>query len=141
MSYAGETKELDFMDLPVRIDLSLRKGDSYRQGWTIKADTGAGATAIDFTNVTFTLGIDDEDGTSKVTGTEDTTSWTKSGVSVDDADAGQITLCLAAADAGALAAGEYTYEVKATWSAGDASWPSLVKTLFAGRLTIEPDTI
>lgn len=129
------------MDLPQRIDLSLRKGDAYRQGWTLKADTGSGATAIDLTNVTFVLGIDDEDGTSKVTGTEDTTSWTKSGVSVDDADAGQITLCLASADAGALTAGEYTYEVKATWAAGDASWPSLVKTIFAGRLTIEPDTI
>lgn len=141
MSLAGATKELDFMDLPLRVDLSLRKGDAYRQGWTLKADTGSGATAIDLTNVTFTLGVDDEDGTSKLTGTEDTATWTDSGVNVDSAAAGQITLCLASADAGALDAGEYTYEVKATWAAGDASWPSLVKTLFAGRLTIESDDI
>jgi len=140
MGVAGHTRELDMMDLPLQLDISVRAGDTYRQGWTLQVDNGSGPEPMDVTNVEFTLAIYDTDGVERVAGTEQTAGFTESGINVDSGVDGQITVNIADADTAELESGVYAYEIVAEWSPIDPTWPSLTKTLFVGHIIIEPDT-
>jgi hypothetical protein len=131
----AETITIDLNSLPQTENISLPLGDSYRRQWALERDTGT-AAAVSLTSVTWTLIVwDKQGGTAKLSKTT-TAVWTASGVHVDSAAAGQFSVYVLAADVTALGVGDWYYEVEATFPAGHADFPSLVKTLFKGAFVV-----
>ncbi len=135
----AETLTVNLNDLPEVVNISVPIGNSYRRQWTFERDTGT-AAAVSLTSVTWTLIIStDRDGTVKLSKTT-TAVWTASGVYIDSAAAGQLTVYVLASDVTTLAVGSWFYQVVATFPSGHADFPSLVKTLFEGTFTVVKDT-
>lgn len=135
----AETVEVDVNSLPLTVDIGVTIGDAYRKLWTLQRDTGT-AAAVSLTDVTWTLIIStDTDGTVKLSKTV-TTGWTASGIHVDTAASGQFSVYVLAADVATLTAGDYYYEVVATFGSSHSDFPSVVKTLFNGRFSVRPNT-
>jgi len=125
--------------LPHPLSISIPIGDSYRKQWTLQRDTGT-AAAVSLTGITWSFIVSTtQDGTAELSKTT-TADWTASGIHVDTAAGGQFTVYLLAADVTTLAKGDHYYEVVATFASDHADFPSMVKTLFAGALTIKSDT-
>lgn len=137
----AQTIEVQVNALPHTQDISIPLGDSYRKLWTLQRDTGS-AAAVSLTSVTWTLIVSSQQGgTVLLTKTTDT-DWTVSGIHVDSAAAGQFSVYLLAADVTTYIGvrdGAY-YEVVATFPAGHADFPGMVKTLLAGAVTVREDT-
>ena len=125
---------------PYVLDISLLHGKSYRRLWTLER-TSTVTAAVSLTGVTWTLKIYDapSGGTAKLSKTT-TADFTASGIYVDSEANGQFTVYLLAADVETfLPPGSYYYEVTATFGASHADFPSQVKTLLKGSLTITAD--
>jgi hypothetical protein len=134
---AATTIAIDINDLPLELDCTVLHGDSYRGLWTLQRQSSSGTAAVSLTSVTWTLMVYDQPtgGTVKLSKTT-TAVWTASGVYVDSPANGQFTVYLLSTDVEGLAAGNYYYEVAATFPAAHADFPSMVKTLLKGQLTI-----
>lgn len=136
----AKTHTVDVNQLPHVENISIPLGDSYRKLWTLQRDTGT-AAAVSLTSVTWTLIVSDKRGGTALLSKTTTAVWTASGVYIDSAANGQATVYLLAADVTTIGvrSGAY-YEVQATFPADHASFPSMVKTLIAGSLTVLEDT-
>jgi hypothetical protein len=133
----GTTITVDINDLPLELNAEVIHGDAYRKLWTLQRQSSAGTAAVSLTNVTWALMVYDQPsgGTVKLSKTA-TAVWTASGIYVDSAANGQFTVYLLSTDVQGLCAGNYYYEVTATFPAGHADLPSMIKTLLKGQLTI-----
>jgi len=136
----AQTIEVDINDLPHTVNITVPIGDSYRRLWTLQRDTGT-AAAVSLTSVTWTLIVSDKRGGTALLSKTTTSDWTASGIHVDTAASGTFTVYLLAADVTTIGvrAGAY-YEVVATFPSGHTDFPSMVKTLLAGTLTVREDT-
>lgn len=136
----AQTHSVDVNALPHIENISLPLGDSYRKLWTLQRDTGT-AAAVSLTDVTWTLIVSDKRGGTALLSKTTTTDWTASGVHIDTAASGQFSVYLIGSDVTTIGvrSGAY-YEVVATFPSGHADFPSMVKTLIAGSLTVREDT-
>lgn len=137
---SAQTIEVAVNALPHVVDISVPLGDSYRKLWTLKRDTGS-AAVVDLTSVTWSLIVSSAQGGTALLTKTTTTDWTASGIHVDTAASGTFSVYLLAADVTTLGVrdGAY-YEVVATFPAAHADFPSMVKTLLAGAVTVREDT-
>ena len=136
----AETKTVQVNDLPQVVNITVPIGDSYRKLWTLQRDTGT-AAAVVLTDVTWTLIVSTAPGGTVLLSKTVTTDWLTSGIHVDTAASGQFSVYILAADVTTIGLRSAAYyEVVATFPAAHAQFPSLVKTLFAGRLTVLEDT-
>ena len=123
---------------PFQRDIELPDGNGHMDKLTLQLNS----TALVLTSVSFALTVsDDRGGTSELTGAAVADTSGSSGIIVDDAEAGQITLWLAPADVTALGEGVHYYQVVATFPADHAELPNLVRCLIAGELEITEDAV
>jgi hypothetical protein len=136
----AQTHSVDVNALPHIENISLPIGDAYRKLWTLQRDTGT-AAAVSLTSVTWTLIVSDKRGGTELLSKTTTSDWTASGVHIDTAASGQFSVYLIGSDVTTIGvrSGAY-YEVVATFPSGHADFPSMVKTLIAGSLTVREDT-
>ena len=126
-------------DLPHEEAINVPRGDSYRKLWTLQRDTGSTA-AVDLTDVTWSLVISDGRGGTALLSKTTTADWTASGIYVDAAASGQFTVYVLAADCTTIGTRQRAYyEVRATFPADHAAFPSMVKAILAGSVTIAAD--
>jgi len=124
-----------FRDAPFRRDVRVAGGDGHRDPLSIQLNDAA----LDLTDVTWALRISDHPGgAASVTGAA-VADWTESGVYLDSASDGQVTVWVAETDTTALGAGEYWYELVATFPGDHSLLPSLTKTLIAGAFRVVQD--
>jgi hypothetical protein len=127
--------------LPHTADIVVPLGDRSRTLWALYRDTGS-AAVVDLTSVTWTLNVSSAQGGTSLLSKTTASDWTASGIHVDTAASGTFSVYLLAADVTTYIGvrdGAY-YEVVATFPAAHADFPSMVKTLLAGSVTVREDT-
>lgn len=129
------TYPVDVGKLPHVRNVEVSDGDDHRDYFTVQVN----GTATDLTSATWALRIADRQGGTVSVSKTTTSAWTTTGVKVDDASAGQITVVVAAADVTTLAPGRHYYEVVCTFPAAHSSFPSMTKTILAGEFRVKKD--
>jgi hypothetical protein len=127
---------------PTKIEnLTVVTGEDRRYPMYLQVyDVDGALQDLDVSSCTFALRVvADRGGTALISGGT-TTSYSTSGIKVQDAAAGEVDLVLAAADIAALTEGvRYEYAVKITTPAGQAYIPSLTYVALQGTLYCQAD--
>lgn len=132
---------IDFNET-LKQDIVFKQGDTWRKKFSLKVETGSGPTAVDLTNITWSLLVSDRvGGTALLTKTALDTDWTKTGVHVDTAGQGTFTVNVLAADGTTLGVMEGVWELVITATAAVTNLESVVRTLMAGKFVIQEDAV
>jgi hypothetical protein len=121
------------------VDLTATTGNDLRWPLALDVIDTAGATQdLDVTSCTWALRIAaTKGGTAALSGTV-TTSWTTTGIKVDTAASGYVTLVITKADVATLTADStYYYSIQAVTPATQTYIPSMTLNLFEGSLFVE----
>ena len=138
------TETRDFNDLPLRVDIRVTQGDSYKKLWKLQYNPSGTATDIDLTNATMKLTISTaQGGTSLVSITAEITDWTtSSGIYIDIATEGEFTVFIIEGDTETtLGAGEFWYEVEMIFTDGDSTFPNITKTVLEGLCIVQKGAV
>jgi hypothetical protein len=132
---------IDIRETPYRHDIEVTADSSERRWMTFRLRTDEGVAALVLTGVSYMLKVSTAPGGDQLVSATTITDWTSSGVMVDDAIGGELSIWLTAADIALCGVGEHYWSLSATFPADHEKLGGYVRTLVHGTLRVTPQAV